>query len=79
MIDSEVMHRTTWKPRPDAGPDGGTQSQDAIHPGQSLLVQATRAAELSTPVAIRGVGCGSPSSQVVAEGVSSSDRWALAG
>jgi hypothetical protein len=24
MIDSEVMHRTTWKPRPDTDPDSGT-------------------------------------------------------
>lgn len=37
MIDSEVMHRTTWKPRPDADPDGGTQWQPLSAHGQSFL------------------------------------------
>lgn len=37
MIDSEVMHRTTWKPRPDADPDGGTQWQPPSARGQSFL------------------------------------------
>lgn len=51
MIDSEVMHRPTWKPRPDVGPVSGTWWQLSSFYGQSLLFSS---AELSTPPMIFG-------------------------